>query len=281
MNGFNRHSKWLITLALLFIPALVIAKDMHYSLGAGLEFATGTYGSGKRTNTVFVPFTAAFYPTERLDLFVEIPVIYQSNNNVVTTLGSGMHGGQSAAGSSVASTAASGGMMGGSSGMGGMGQAGIGDITVKAGYILVHEKELLPQIRPNVFVKFPTADQNKSLGTGKYDGGFALEFLKWLDSWYTYTEVGYTIQGKSSAIALKDYLYYTVGAGYQVTDKFRPMLILKGTTVTVDGIDPLLEARLKLKYQATQHTEIEGYFAKGISSSSPDYGTGVAVYYCF
>jgi hypothetical protein len=284
MSKFNRHIKWLMTLALLCIPALGSAADeMHYSLGLGLEFASGTYGTGARTNSVFIPFTAAVYPSERLDLFVEIPVIYQSNNNVISSLGSGMHGGQTTMGSSVASTAASSGMMGGSSGMGsgGMGQGGLGDITVKAGYILVPEKELMPQIRPNVFIKFPTADKNRSLGTGEYGGGFALEFLKWLDSWCTYAEAGYAIQGNSSAVAVKNYLYYTIGAGYQVTGKFRPMFILKGSTAPVEGVDPLLEARLKLKYQATQHTGIEGYLAKGITASSPDYGTGLAVFYDF
>ena len=283
MNRFTSHFKWLITMAVLFNPGLGNADQTHYSVGLGLEFASGTYGTGTRTNTVFIPFTAAVYPSERLDFFVEIPIIYQSNNNVVSSLGSGIHGGQFAMGSSVAAPAGNGGMMGSSSGMGseGTGQGGIGDITVKAGYLLVPEKEYTPQIRPNVFVKFPTADNSKSLGTGEYDGGFALEFWKWLDSWITYAEAGYAIQGKSSAIALKNYLYYTIGAGYQVTDNFRPMFILKGSTAPVDGVDPLLEARLKLKYQATQHTGIEGYLAKGISTSSPDYGTGLAIFYDF
>lgn len=283
MNSFTSHFKWLITMAVLFIPGLGNAYQTHYSVGLGLEFASGTYGTGTRTNTVFIPFTAAVHPSERLDFFVEIPIIYQSNNNVVSRLGSGIHSGQFAMGSSVASPVEGSGMMGGSSGMGngGMGQGGIGDITVKAGYVLVPEKERVPQIRPNVFVKFPTADKSKSLGTGAYDGGFALEFLKWLDSWIAYAETGYAIQGKSSAIALKNYLYYTIGAGYQVTDNFRPMFILKGSTAPVDGVDPLLEARVKLKYQVSQHTGIEGYLAKGITTSSPDYGTGLAVFYDF
>ncbi len=283
MNRFKSYFKWPVIMAVLFMPGLGNADQMHYSVGLGLEFASGTYGTGTRTNTVFIPFTAAMYPSERLDFFVEIPLIYQSNNNVVSSLGSGMHSGQATTGSTVAAPAVSSGMMGGSSGVGngGMGQGGIGDITVKAGYVLVPEKELTPQIRPNVFVKFPAADKNKSLGTGEYDGGFALEFWKWLDSWFTYAEAGYAIQGKSSVIALKNYLYYTIGAGYQVTEKFRPMFILKGSTAPVYGVDPLLEARLKLKYQATQHTGIEGYFAKGISATSPDFGTGLAVFYDF
>lgn len=283
MKRFASHFKWLITMAVLFVPGLGSAGQMHYSVGLGLEFASGTYESDTRTNTVFIPLTMALYLSEGIDFFVELPFIFQNNNNIVASLGSGMHGGQSTMGSSVAAPAGSSGMMGGSSGMGngGMGQGGIGDITVKAGYVLVPEKGGRPRIRPNVFVKFPTADKNKSLGTGEYDGGLALEFSKWLDSWCTYAEAGYAIQGKSSVIALKNYLYYTIGAGYQVTEKFLPMFILKGSTAPVERIDPLLEARLKLKYQATRHTGIEGYLAKGITTSSPDYGTGLAVFYDF
>lgn len=282
MNKYNILLKCLIAASIMVIPSLGGAEEMHYSLGTGLEFTSGTYGTGSRTNTVYIPFTAVVYPTERFDFSVEIPIVYQSNNNVITTLGSAMHGGQSTANSSAASSTTGTGMMGGSSGMsGGMGQGGLGDITIKTGYILATEKELMPQIRPNVFLKFPTADKNKALGTGEYDAGAALELWKWLDNWCTYTEVGYVLQGKSSDIPLKNYLYYTVGTGYQITDAFRTMLLLKGSTETFVGADPLLEARLKLKYQASKHTGVTGYFAKGISTSSPDYGTGVAVFYDF
>ncbi len=272
--------KCLIIVVMVITPGVSSADETHYSLGLGLEFVSGTYGTGTRTNTVYIPFTAAVYPNERLDLSVEIPFVYQSNSNVVSSLGGGMRGGQSAANGSTTTSAT--GVMGGSSGMGGgMGQGGIGDITVKTGYVLVTERESVPQVRPNVFLKIPTADKNKALGTGEYDGGAAIEVLKWLDNWVAYAEAGYAIQGKSSIISLKDYLYYTVGAGYQVTDALRPMFILKGSTATVAGGDPLLEAHLKLKYQATKHSGLEGYVAKGITTSSSDYGTGLYVYYDF
>jgi hypothetical protein len=139
----------------------------------------------------------------------------------------------------------------------------------------------MPQIRPMAFVKFPTADKNASLGTGEFDEGFAVEVSKWFGKWNPFVEAGYTVQGKSAQLALKNYVTYNSGVGYQMAENFRPMLLIKGASSPAEGASSLLEVRLKLKYQATNHTGIEGYLAKGITTNSPEYGTGLAVYYDF
>ena len=59
------------------------------------------------------------------------------------------------------------------------------------------------------------------------------------------------------------------------------MLFLKGSTPTVEGASSLLEALLRVKYQFAKHTGLDGYLAKGITTASPDYGMGLAVYYRF
>jgi hypothetical protein len=130
-------------------------------------------------------------------------------------------------------------------------------------------------------VKFPTADKNKFLGTGAFDGGFAVELTKWYGDWVADGEAGYAIQGKSSVLAVKNYLYYYAGGGYQLTERLRPMVFIKGSTPPVEGASALLEARLRVKYQITKQTGIDGYLAKGITAASPDYGMGLAVFYQF
>lgn len=42
-----------------------------------------------------------------------------------------------------------------------------------------------------------------------------------------------------------------------------------------------MEMRIKMKYLATLQTGIEGYVAKGVTRSSPDYGCGLAIFYDF
>jgi len=267
-------------------PPCAVAEELPYSVGLGFEFASGSYGTGTRTESVYAPVTAAFYPNERIGFSVEIPFLYQSNGNVNTSVYSGPQGGKTMmmpAGNAM-------GNMGGSPGTGtgalspANGQQspyGLGDITLKAGYLLVVEGPVMPQVRPSLFVKFPTADSGKALGTGEFDGGLALELSRWLDKWNAFAEAGYTVQGKSARLPLRNYLTYNAGAAYQLTESFRPILYIKGATPPADNSSALLEVRLKLKYQATRHTGMEGYLAKGVTSNSPEYGSGLAVFYDF
>lgn len=270
----------------LLLPDFVQAGEYTYSVGQGFEFSSGKYGTSTRTDSIYAPLTIIASPTDRLGLLLEFPFIYQSNGNVVSSIArGGMQGSKTtmlpAFGMSGMSRSRSGSGISSSSVGTNQSESGLGDLTLKVGYILFPEQDSMPQIRPMAFVKFPTADKNKSLGTGELDGGGAVEISKWLGSWNPFAEVGYTVQGKSGQLALRKYITYTAGVGYQVAVDFRPVLLIKGTTPPADGASSLLEVRLKLKYQATKHTGIVGYMAKGITTSSPDYGAGLSVFYDF
>ena len=275
---------YIVLATTFFLTSLVQAAEDQYSIGQGFEFSSGKYGTNTRTDSIFAPFTIMASPTVRLGLLLEIPFVYQSNGNVVSSVArGGMQGNKTA----MLPVVGMGGMSGSGSGMSSssagtnQSESGLGDITLRVGYVLVPEKESIPQIRPTAFVKFPTADKNKSLGTGEFDGGFAVAISKWLGNWNPFAEAGYTVQGRSAQLALRNYMAYNAGVGYQFAESFHPILLLKGTTPPADGASSLLEVRLKLKYQATNHTGIDGYVSKGITTNSPDYGTGLAVYYDF
>ncbi len=263
-------------LATVVAPNHVLAEDYTYSIGQGVEFSSGKYGTNTRTDSMYAPLTIMASPTNRLGFSLEIPFVHQSNGNVVSSLG---QGGMMGSKSTMLPIAGTGGMS--SSASTNTAESGLGDIILKAGYTLLLEKDGLPQIRPTAFVKFPTADKNKSLGTGEFDEGFSVEVSKWFGKWNPFVEAGYTIQGKSAQLSLKNYMAYNAGVGYQVADNFRPILLIKGTTPPAVGASSLLEVRLKLKYLATNHTGIDGYIAKGITTNSPDYGTGLSLYYDF
>jgi hypothetical protein len=268
----------------LLVPSHVKASEYSYSVSQGLEFSSGKYGTDTRTDTIFAPLTVMATPTDRLGLSLEIPYIYQSNGNVVSSIANGgMQATRTVMLSAVGVSAMSGPGSGMSPSSASMNQSesGLGDITLRVGYVLVPEKDSMPQVRPMAFVKFPTADKNASLGTGEFDEGFTVEVSKWFGKWNPFAEAGYTVQGKSPQLALKNYMTYNSGIGYQVAENFRPILLIKGATSPADGASSLLEVRLKLKYQATNHTGIEGYLAKGITTNSPDYSTGLSVFYDF
>ena len=282
-TGLNLFCCLLLASSLLH-PRLVHAEGTMVSAGLGFEFASGKYGTGAKTDSIYVPLTVALYPTERLGFSLEIPYVYRSNSaaNTGVFLGGGaaMHGQKSAAATTGAGLG-SGSMSTAKAGSSDRSQSGVGDLIARVGYLLVPEGEVMPGIRPHLLVKFPTADEDKALGTGAFDEGFGVELFKRLGNWYTFAEAGYTWQGKSSLLPLKNYLSFNAGAGRSFGENFLPLLIVKGSTAPIEGSSDLLELRLKLKYLATAQTGIEGYLAKGITRNSPDYGSGLAIFYDF
>lgn len=279
----------LVALFLLFLPRIACPAEPLYSAGLGFEYYSGDYGTHVTSESLYMPLSLSYYPTRRIDVSLEIPYVYQSSGAVGAGLFRGPQGQPMLLSNPIGTQA---GMQGGpGSGMGqGMvnsqhlatasgSESGLGDITLKGGYILVPEGRVVPQIRPNFFVKLPTADEDKALGTGEVDEGFAVAVSKFVDAWYSFAELGYTVQGKSELLPLKDYLFYRAALGYQVTEKFLPLLILKGFTAPAEGTTDLLEARLMLKYRSSDHIGIEGYLAKGLTTASPDYGAGLSVFY--
>jgi hypothetical protein len=272
---------FLAAMTTILLPSWGYAEGPTYSVGLGFEFASGEYGTGIRTDSIYMPFTAAVYPTERLDFSLEIPFVYQSTSSVVAGQFMGMQGQSTGMQSVRAAMGGSGMRTSAPAATVDNSQDGLGDIKLKAGYVLFTEEKYVPAIRPNFLVKIPTADKNKFLGTGEFDEGLAVELTKWFGNWFADGEMGYAFQGKSSVLAVRDYLYYYAGGGYQLTERLRPMLFIKGSAPTVEGASSLLEARLRVKYQFTKHTGIDGYLAKGITTASPDYGAGLAVSYEF
>jgi hypothetical protein len=274
----------LAAMTFLLVPASVNAAT-KYDVGLGFEYATGQYGTGITTDAVFIPFVVDIYPTERLDFSLELPLVYQSSSSVVggEFMGMRQSSGMGSSGSTglMAAMAGPGPRTNASSSNINDSQFGLGDMKLRAGYVLYTEERYVPAIRPNFFLKIPTADKNSFLGTEAFDGGLAVELSKWFGRWVADGEMGYAFQGRSSVVSVKDYMYYDAGFGYQVSKNFRPMFYLKGSTPTVEGASALLEARLRVKYQLTQHTGMDGYVAKGITTASPDFATGLSLFYYF
>src|SRR5207253_10138294 len=49
---------------------------------------------------------------------------------------------------------------------------------LKVSYAILEEKALIPEIAPYVTIKFPTADENRGLGTGEYDETIGVDLSK-------------------------------------------------------------------------------------------------------
>ena len=156
----------IVTLLLNACLSFAESPPPKYAVGLGLEIAVGSFGTGSTSTYATAPLIIDWFPTERLDLELIVPFLYQRTSNT----------GHAVLGTNVQSTAksvASGSMMGAGGGGGGMfgGDYGLGDITLTGGYSLLMDSDTSPRIRPTLYVKFPTAAESKGFGTGKFDFG--------------------------------------------------------------------------------------------------------------
>lgn len=273
-------------------PALA-ANDLpgpHGSISLGAEYASGRYGTDATVRSVYLPLIVTWLPTNRFDLSLEIPYLFQSSDQVTTDLyrngqgtvtrvpvGRGGYGrNRSAAQPSqpeaeiAASSAASGSDV-----------SGLGDLILRLGFIALPEGAHTPQLRPSLFVKIPTARAEDGLGTGEFDGGLGLGASKWVGNLQLAGEGFYNYQGKAEGFGLRNYVSWTAQAGYLLTENLEPFLVVKGATAPAASSGNLLEGRVRILWSFAAATVLDLYLARGLTDSSPDYGAGLAVCYSF
>ncbi len=272
MKRWNSLKVWgglLLAVGLLFCQtgSVLGASTTPLSVSLGFDFASGDYGTDQTTDSTRIPLTIGYTPSDRLDFELVIPYLYQSNNSAVS-LG-GMH-------FSVQNSGTTGGGMGGGGGTANSGtsQSGLGDITLTTGYVLLAEKEQSPMFRPLVYVKFPTADENKGLGTGAYDFGGGLSLGKGVGNWFTYAEALYIVPGSTASFNPDNYWTYLVSASYALSERLSYGVDLSGATAAFAGGSNALYAEASLNYWTSQTGSIGGYVSKGLSTGSADYALG-------
>jgi hypothetical protein len=258
-----------LAVAALFVAAPSFAAETKkFSAGLGMNFATGDYGTDSTTDSLRVPFTLDYFPTERLDFELVIPYLYQSNSNTILAGGTRFpferHGGMRQTSFDTSDS-----------------QSGLGDISLTAGYLLLTRSETLPSVRALLYLKFPTADEDEGLGTGEFDIGAGIGAAKWFGLWYTFAEGRYILQGSNSDLGLKDYGTLEGKLGYRMTERFLPTISLWWSTPPADDASDLVEARLNGTYWITDDVFLEGYLGKGLSDETADFGAGLAVFYRF
>lgn len=276
---------FLFLLSVLFLhmtslSALAGSEAPQYAVGIGFDASTGTFGTDSTSTYVSVPFVVDWFPTERIDLELTVPLIYQNTENTgVAATGGTVKGTarRTMGGGGYSYTGAGAALAGG--GVADDSVSGLGDITLTGGYALVLDSETTPYIRPTFYVKFPTADDTKGLSTGKFDVGPGLAVSKWLGNWQPFAEGRYIFQGASyDETGALNFLTADAGVGYSCSDSLFVSLYGRSGSRLFDGMEAPLDARLKVLWRFGERTYTEAYALKGFSDGSPDYGGGVSLF---
>src|SRR3989475_11621068 len=214
-----RQRSVVIAVGLILLSAVpALAEDEpRFSLSTSVNYSVGDYGTGKDTTILYVPFTLGVETFDRFRLNVTVPFIYQDTQNVVLT-GGGVASRKEQKGK-LAQPARS------------TTESGLGDVLLKASVVLVEERDLIPEVTPYLKIKFPTADEDRGLGTGEFDETLGVDVSKRLiDALFGYLTLSYTFIGDPPGADLRNSFGGIVGVAYAVTEPLSVLACLEGST---------------------------------------------------
>jgi hypothetical protein len=229
------------------------------TLTSGFDYSSGDYGDEVDTDISAIPFVAR-YELDRWTFKATVPYIHiKGPGDVIPSIGQ------------VTQTPR----------RNRTSESGWGDTVVSATY------SFYPPIAQGLVidltgkVKFDTADEDKGLGTGENDYSAQVDIYKVFGRFTAIAGVGYRVYGNPDFGTLDNVFYGSVGGAYKLSDTtsigaiydYRPKIIDTGSEIS--------EVLSFVSHKLTDQWKLQGYFVKGFSNGSPDYGGGAMLSHSF
>lgn len=233
------------------------------SLGTGLTFSTGTYGTPDTTTITSIPFIAR-YETKDWLFRLTVPYIEVSGNgNVLPGVGRVANSNSSGRGRGAGETTGT--------------ASGLGDVVASATYNLSYDPVAKWGIDLTGKIKLGTADPDEGLGTGENDYGAQVDLYKNLDRLTLYTGLGYTVLGSSEFIHLNNVFNFLAGGVLKIDAGRDVGLQYDAREKASDSGAPLSELTAFYVQKLDRNWKMQAYVLKGFADGSPDWGAGVIV----
>jgi hypothetical protein len=233
-------------------------EDLQIKFSTGFDYSTGDYGDPEDTEILYFPFTTkAIFGNWAAKLTV--PYLR------ITGPGAVVGGGDVTVNQGGGGTRTT--------------ESGLGDIVAGLTYTVDIEK-FNSYVDFTGKIKFPTADEDKGLGTGETDYTLLVDVTKIFGKAYIFGGVGRKFVGENAQLQLDDIWIFNVGGGYQVSKK----LGIGGSydfRESASSSDNPSEGTGYLTYKITDSILGLLYGVIGFSDGSPDTGVGLQFSYKF
>ena len=167
-------------------------------------------------------------------------------------------------------------------------ESGLGDVIASAIYSFDPFMPAMPYLDIGAKVKFPTADEDKGLGTGAYDYTLNADLYKPLGAFALLGGVGYTFKGNiepdgnlSSGLKLDNTVSAYVGAEYRFTDQWLAGVSGDYREAASPFAENGKEVSAYLTYRLNRQWSITGSGGSGFTNASPDIFAGLSLSYGF
>jgi hypothetical protein len=253
---------------LLGIHGVCAAQADTWTLGSGILYSTGDYGTSTQTSILWVPLHVRH---DRAQWTLRATIAYlevDGASSVIPGVGPVNNANPRRRGGGAAAT--------------GAGRAsGIGDVVLSATHRTYYDPARQLGLDLTGRVKLPTADEDEGLGTGETDLGFQADAYKGFGRVTAFAGLGYTLFGSSPAIPLRDVFNVTLGASYRLDQQDSVGIAYDQRDPVARGAGELSEVTLFWSRQLDQAWKTQAYFLLGLEDGSPDWGAGLTAAYAF
>lgn len=229
--------------------------------GAGIDYSSGDYGQNSTSEIIYVPVSLG-YETGPLVLNLVVPYLSVAAESGTVSV---LEADQDTV------------VLGPNQAVRDYREAALGDVLGTVTWMLPARANNTLFLDLRAKIKFPTADRERGLGTGRTD--FALELdltrktgpLSWLGT------IGYRILGKTDELDFNNVWYGTLGAGGQINKRIGTGLLVDFRQAALPNREDPLELTSYLACKLGPHWRLTTYAVAGLSEASPDYALGCQI----
>ena len=254
----------LLTVGLLCAAVSARAEETHaaaaktrtdWRFSSSLNYESGTYGTGVRSSSLYVPFTAKRIFGKAF-ASLTVPYVSQTTDGGVTNVGGRFVKTGRGRGADTRTT-----------------QSGLGDLIARGGYDVLVEDSHPLDLTVVAKVKLPTAQRSKGLGTGEFDAGVGVEGAKTVaPGWTVLGDLYFTAIGDPPGLDLNNQFSGDVGVAHLFSPGLTGTVLLEGSNAIYPGGSASIDARAMLDYRLTDAVSINGGLLVGLSKAASDYG---------
>ncbi len=228
------------------------AQESPLTLGAGLHYSSGDYGTGSTTRITALAATAR-YETGPWVYRATLPYLRIDGESAV------IPGVGAVRGSSTRRT-----------------ESGLGDLVLGATYAAYYDPATTLGLDLTGKLKLATADEAKGLGTGEHDMVFLAELYRSFERLTGFGGIGYHILGDAPGQPLDNVWSASVGATYQLDERDSAGLSLDGRERVVPGGARQRELTGFFTRKLDRLWKAQAYALIGLADGSPDWGFGLS-----
>lgn len=238
---------------MLLACAAQAQEESPLTLGAGLHYSSGDYGTGSTTRITSLAATAR-YESGPWTYRATLPYLrVEGDTSVIPGVGA-VRGGAAASNT----------------------ESGLGDIVLGATYAAYYDAARAFGMDLTGKVKLPTADETKGLGTGAPDFAFLVDFYRTFDRFTGFAGIGYHVLGDAPGLPLDNVWSASLGMSYKLDQRDSAGLSLDGRERAARGSDRQRELTGFFTRKLDGVWKAQLYALIGLADGSPDWGFGLS-----